>query len=367
MRPGPLQPLLTPQISLLGTLFDSLPLGVVVLDAQGRVLIYNREEERLAQRSRDRVIGKQFFREVAPCMNVKELGQLFESKIGHEPIDVAIDFSFPFPFLEQPRDVTVRMVSFDVDDQPHVCLLIRDISAERSMERMKETLTSLLVHDFKNPLSVIISNLSFVREDPQLAARADLENALRDAERAASRLQGMVIGLLDINRLERGEMPLQRAPVDVRELVRQAAEQSQALGRSRSIEIAVEVPETPLTAELDKGLVRRALDNLIENAFRYSPRKGVVRVRARSTNLGVCLEVADDGPGIPTLIRQQIFEKYVQVKKSEDAGSHNRGLGLTFVRLAARAHGGDATVICPAGGGSIFRFEVPARLPANRD
>lgn len=91
-----------PSLALLNTLFDSLPLGVVVLNAKGEVVIFNREEARLARRSRDRVIGRTFFTEIAPCMNVQELGLSFERNIGREPIDVTIDFSFPFPFLEQP-------------------------------------------------------------------------------------------------------------------------------------------------------------------------------------------------------------------------------------------------------------------------
>jgi photoactive yellow protein len=357
---------MTGQISLLKTLFDALPVGIVVLDPHGDVVVYNREEERLARRSRERVIGRRFFRDVAPCMNVKELGLLFENKIGREPIDVGIDFSFPFPFLEQPRDVTVRMLSFAVDDQPHACLLIQDISAQRSTERMKENLTSLLVHDFKNPLSVIKSNLAFVTEDPQLLSRADLQSSLRDAERAADRLLQMVVGLLDISRLERGEMPLQRERVDVRGLVQQAVEQIGSMGRGRGVETASELPPVPVEAELDTGLVRRALDNLIENALRYSPRGGQVRVRAGASGSSIFLEVADNGPGISALLRQEIFEKYVQVKKSGESTSHNRGLGLTFVRLAARAHGGDASVTCPLSGGSIFRFEVPAHPPQSR-
>ena len=355
-----------PQIALLGTLFDALPVGVVVLNSKGNVLVYNREEERLAQRSRERVIGRRFFQEIAPCMNVKELGQLFERDIRDKPIDVATEFSFPFPFLEQPRDVTVRMISFAAAGEPHACLLIQDISAQRSTERMKETLTSLLVHDFKNPLAVILSNLAFVRDDPELNSRGALVKSLNDAEQSAQRLQGMVVGLLDITRLECGEMPLQRTRVDLRDLVRQTVEQTSVLGRGRNVKIAAEVTARTVEAEVDAGLVQRAMNNLVENAFRYSPRGGAVRVRASLSESGTeaFLEVADDGPGIPATIRHAIFEKYVQVRHSTEDRSHNRGLGLTFVRLAARAHGGEASVTCPPAGGSIFRFEVPAQAAA---
>jgi signal transduction histidine kinase len=159
-------------------------------------------------------------------------------------------------------------------------------------------------------------------------------------------------------------MPLQRTRVDLRELVRQTVEQTGVIGRSRNVRIAGEAGPQAVEAEIDAGLVQRALNNLVENAFRYSPRGGAVRVRACLSESGTSafLEVADDGPGIPAAVRQDIFEKYVQVRSSGDT-SHNRGLGLTFVRLAARAHGGEASVTCPQAGGSIFRFEVPLSTP----
>lgn len=355
---------MTPNLSLLEILFDSLPIGVVVLNAKGEVVVFNREEARLARRPRERVVGRTFFRDIAPCMNVDELGLRFERSIGREPIDVSIEFSFPFPFLEQPRDVTVRMLSFEADGQPHAALLIQDVSAQRSMDRMKETLSSLLVHDFKNPLAVVLSNLQFAAEDPLVKSREDLLKSLADAERAAKRLHSMVVGLLDITRLERGELPLQRERMDLRDLVRQLVEEARALGRTRHVELVADLPPAAVHSEVDANLVRRALDNLVENAVRYSPRGGVVRLRTATSETGAFIEVADQGPGIPAVIRTQIFEKYVQVRKSSDPRSDNRGLGLTFVRLAARAHGGDATVDCPPAGGSIFHFEVPARVPA---
>lgn len=345
------------EIRLLGRLFDSLPVGIIVLDRRGHVVVFNREEERLAHRQRDKVVGRPFFTEVAPCMNVKELGKTFERDIEYHELRVTTEFSFPFPFLDQPRDVLVRMLSFVVEDAPYGCLMIQDISAQRSIDRMKETLASLLVHDFKNPLSVVLSNLEFVRADPRISG--DLVEPIDDAQTAARRLRGMVVSLLDVTRLESGEVPLERVRQDVRDLVRAAADESQALGRLRDVKIVTELPPRPAESDVDSDLLRRALDNLIENAVRYSPRGGLVSVRLRQAPQ-LELEVADQGPGVPAALRSQIFDKYVQVKTNQPAGQHNRGLGLTFVRLVARALGGDAELECPSAGGSIFKIVLPA-------
>jgi len=144
-------------------LLDQLPVGIVVIDREGRVVHYNRYEEVLACRKRENVLGRDFFRQIAPCMNVQDLGVRFHRDIGKEPISVETEFSFPMPFLETPRDVWVRMMSFEVNREPHAAILVEDISARRSMERMKESLSGLLVHDLKNPLAVMLTHLNLLR------------------------------------------------------------------------------------------------------------------------------------------------------------------------------------------------------------
>lgn len=102
---------------------------------------------------------------------------------------------------------------------------------------------------------------------------------------------------------------------------------------------------------VDRTLVSRAIDNLVENALRFSPSDGTVEVRLCGDGT---FEVVDQGPGVPTELRATVFDKYVQVR-TEHASHTNRGLGLTLVQLAARAHGGDAEVVGAEGGGSVFR------------
>jgi photoactive yellow protein len=346
-----------PSLALLAQLFDSLPLGVVVLDAAGKVVIYNRAEERLANRQRARVVGRDFFVEVAPCMNVSRLAGEFRAHIGRRALDVNLEFSFPFMSLDEPRDVRLKMSSFEVGAAPYAVLTVEDISAQRSVERMKETLQDLLIHDLKNPLSAILANLGFLNRVGGIRDNADAVEAISDSVQSARRLQAMLLNLLDISRLETGSLPLARADVDLDALLAAVVEENAALARMHDAALALG-PACGLRASVDPAVLRRALGNLIENAVRHAPH---VTVAARRDRDALVLEVVDDGPGVPAAMREAIFEKYTQVGSARPAtASYNRGLGLTFVRLAAHAHGGDAAVDCPAGSGSAFRITLPA-------
>lgn len=350
-------------LSVLQSLFEQLPVGVVLLDDAGRVVHYNRYEEQLAGRKREAVLGKEFFREVAPCMNVRELGGRFYAEIGRRTLGVQLEFAFPFPH-SQPRDVMVRMTSFDVEGRPYGCLLIEDVSAKRSVERMKETLSSLLVHDLKNPLAVAMTNVGILRDIDAVTADPDAREALEGALRAGRRLQRMIHNLLDVARLESPTMPLARAPADVTSIARAAIDEQRPIAQLRGVRLELHAPDRPVMATVDDDVLRRAIDNLVENGARYARAKVDVRVDDDGAG-GVRVTVDDDGPGIPPEVRERVFEKWVQVVDEQRGPRQrmNQGLGLTFVQLAMRAHGGSVEVDASPTGGCRFVVTLPDLPP----
>ncbi len=352
-------------VALLERLLEELPMGVVLLDADGRTVFFNAYEETLAGRRREDVLGLDFFETVAPCMNVRELAGVFRSGIGQSSLMHELEFQFPFPHLDQPRDVVVRLRSIELYGAPYGCLYIEDVSARRSVERMKETLSRLLVHDLKNPLTVVAVNLQLLEGLGDSAADREVAEALTDAARATERLRAMVMNLLDITRLETGAVPLRRQKLDPRELVATVVEEARGMARARDLELIAEAEASLAAWSLDADLMRRAIDNLVENALRYAPRRSCVTVAARREAEQCIFEVANEGAAVPEELRERIFDPYVRV-----AGGHegtNRGLGLTLVQLAARAHGGRAEVRCPDSGGSQFRIVLPAELLCGAD
>lgn len=345
----------TPDLLFLPDLFDHLPIGVIVLDRAGRVVVFNETEARLAGRVRERVLGKEFFVDVAPCMNVRELGHRFYAGVDAGDVDASVEFSFSNPHNEGPRDVRVRMRAFRSGGAPYAMLAVEDTTFERSIERMRERLQEFVVHDLKNPLAVVFNSLSFAEEELEPHPRnVDVKEALEDGMVSARRLNGMLLDLLDITRLETDTMPLARAPVDLRELVADCARAARAAGRLRKVLVDVDVPAEPVAALVDGAVLRRALENLVDNAVRQA---GRLRLGLEATGGVATLLVEDDGPGIPDDVIGRVFDRYVQV--TGGAGATNRGLGLTFVKLAAQAHGGDVEVERGRTRGAVFRLKVP--------
>ncbi len=354
------------QLQLLSHLFDYLPLGLVVLDRQGRVVVYNRMEEQLAARSRSSVIGTEFFRDVAPCMNVRELGIEFATKIGRETFDSTVELSVPFPHHEHVRDVRVRLSSLDVGGTPYGYLIIEDTSLVRSVQRMREKLQSLVVHDLKNPLAAIAANVQFLQELDSVRDDVDAREMMEDALDSTRRLNRMLVNLLDLERLESAELPLRRTTTDLALVAARITNDNRATARAYGATLVATATGGQF-ATIDEDLTVRAVDNLVENALRHAKH---VTVELAASSDAVLVSVRDNGPGIPPELRDRLFDRYVQVVAPGAASrGSNRGLGLTFVQLVARAHGGDVTVDSTPGEGTTFRLRLgtgaqPAASPA---
>lgn len=347
-----------PGLQFLSYLFDNLPLGLVVLDHAGNVVVYNRAEEKLAGRSRNRVIGEQFFATIAPCMNVQQLAGVFHENIGLRPIDTQVEMSFPFPHVDRPRDVRVRLCSLEYDGKPYGFMMVEDVSLQRSVQRMREQLQNLLVHDFKNPLAAAEMNLQLLEELASVRDNPDALESVVAALSATKRLGRMTLDLLDISRLETAQMPLRRSPTEVLSMFARVRNDNLTAAKAYGVKIHIDpLLTSEIQANFDEDLIVRALDNLVENGIRHAQN---VTLRAELKPNEVVLSVVDDGPGVPPQLLERLFDKYVQVTdSSSSARGSNRGLGLTFVQLAARQHGGDADVVCPASGGTVFSLRLP--------
>lgn len=347
-------------------LFDALPIGVIVLDRDGRVVVFNRHEEMLAGRKRDRVIGRRFFTEVAPCLDVQALAGAFHDKLDSGGLDETVEVDFSFPQSDRPRSVCCRLKSFTAEDGERCgMLLLEDVSMQRAVSQLKSTLAALLVHDLKSPLSVALANVDLAKRDVSRLENAPirLRAELDAAKTAGMRLSAMIVDLLDIARMQTGTFPLSRSVVDASSLLGAAVEGQRPLAERRHQRLRVDVPEH-LELEADASILRRVIDNLIDNAIRHSPSESTVSVRASLAGADMLIEVADEGPGVPAELRQRIFEPYTKALCDDFAGE-NRGLGLTFVELAARAHGGDIAVVPNEPTGARFRLRLPQHAPTS--
>jgi two-component system sensor histidine kinase/response regulator len=240
-------------------------------------------------------------------------------------------------------------------------MITAQLAELRSLDSLKDELVSLMVHDLRNPLGGIMGVLESLEgsvEDPEL--RRDTHMALE----ASDRLRETLEDILQVRMLESGNIRLHREVIEAETLVGDAIASVWGAARARGVEISrvVDTPHPQIAG--DRKLVRRAIENLLTNALKYSPAGGVVLAAIHSGNGDIEFEVADRGVGIPDSVKNELFQKFGSVEIARGEGRRGIGLGLYLVKLVAAAHGGRAVVRDREGGGTTFGIFLPNQAPS---
>lgn len=228
----------------------------------------------------------------------------------------------------------------------------RDVTGFVDRDEFRRDMTHLLVHDLKNVICVVMTNLAIARGGEAIP------EALADADEGARRAIRLVTNLLDVTRLEEGRLILNRRPVDVAQFLRDVAGLRRTMAREQDLDLDVVAPAS-LTLSFDAELITRVLENILDNAFRYTPRRGRIELAAVDAGGHVELRVGNTGAPIPEDARRLIFQKSVQL--SHAAAQHTYGLGLYFSRLVVEAHRGTVRVESTPTLPTVFVLELPAR------
>jgi two-component system sensor histidine kinase/response regulator len=224
------------------------------------------------------------------------------------------------------------------------------------LEGLKETLTQTLVHDLKNPLAAVLGNLELMERK----ADESVLHLVRRSKAAAWRMHQMILNLLDIGQLEEGKLVLHPEPLDAGSLARKACQEMESGATQRGVQLELVADEATAILRGDGAVLRRVLDNLLSNAIEHSPQGGIVRLAVTLCDEGIEIAVSDQGSGVPPEFREKIFEKFQRLESRKSMPGANRGLGLTFCRLAVEAHGGTIWVDDAPGQGALFRALLPA-------
>ncbi|MEX0925746.1 MAG: response regulator [Dehalococcoidia bacterium] len=228
----------------------------------------------------------------------------------------------------------------------------------KGLEAMRDSLTQMIVHDLRSPLTGIDSFLSLLSR--RAADRLDERDILlvQQARIATGRLVDMISSVLDVSRLEAGAMPLDIARCDLTAVVGEAIE-SPGLPQG-SAAIAHDLPARPVFVSCDSEIIRRVVVNLLDNALKFTPARGEVRIEMSVDEGQPTVAVVDQGPGIPPEYREKVFEKFGQIESREQGRKYSSGLGLAFCKMAVEAHGGSIGVESEVARGSRFWFKLPA-------
>lgn len=229
----------------------------------------------------------------------------------------------------------------------------------RELQKVRDDLMKMIVHDLKTPLTSVLATLEMMRDGDFGAVTDPQARALSDAEGKAEDLLALIEDLLEVARIEEQTITLQPEPIApaalLAEIVYDWGLRFQQEGASATADAADDAP----VFRADKVLVKRVLSNLVQNAITHSAGPVQLTLTARSDPNGILLTVGDNGPGIPEEYQELIFRKFERVRSANAPRVRSSGLGLTFCRLAIEAHGGRIWVKSTEGEGSTFYVQLP--------
>lgn len=259
-------------------------------------------------------------------------------------------------FDNEGRPAHIRGVSVDVTERCQAEMELREAN------RKKDEFLAMLAHELRNPLAPITTAAEMLRMTAADDSRT--RKASEVISRQVKHMTALVDDLLDVSRVTRGLVQLEKEYVDVKAVVASAVEQSRPLIEARRHALTVRTDASQFTVEGDRTRLIQVVANLLNNAAKYTPQGGEISLTVRAMNGLIEIRVADNGIGIDSKLLPHIFDLFTQAERTPDRAQGGLGIGLALVRTMVALHGGS---ICAdsagRGAGSTFTITLPAVSP----
>ena len=359
----------------LQAVLDATHDGLIFFDAQMLMVLTNRAAEALLGISLSPYVGQ-------PMRSVLEQSGLLERlypNLSPEERQAAIDTevnTVAAGLRDGSSEVARRLIvvpgvetryveEFNLrvdDDQGQFVgrlIVLHNVTHQKQLEADRDAFTQMLIHDLRSPVSAVISGLQLIELAVQEGDPPDvLLRSARASLASANKLLNLIGALLDIQKLETGQLELQLRPIAPPSLVREVVDILRPLAEMSNVSLEMDAPEDTPPVQGDPEHLRRVLTNLVDNALKFVGEAGHVLVSVAPDGELVRFSVADNGPGVPPEYRERIFGRYVQVP-GRVARRRGTGLGLAYCRMIVEMHGGKIWVESSPLGGSDFIYTLP--------
>ncbi len=231
----------------------------------------------------------------------------------------------------------------------------------KTLEKTKDSLTQMIVHDLNNPLMVISGNIQLLGIELRNILSGDQKKVWHTMLYVVKEMGDMISNLLDISKMEEGKINLRYEEINLDVILKEITDVMGILAQQEEKGISVRTSPEPVSLYADRGILKRVISNLIGNALKFAPSGSTVEITARYNKDAkeVMISVKDQGQGIPKEYLQRVFEKFVQVESAQIKEKTGKGLGLTFCKMAVEAHKGRIWVESELGKGSTFYLTLP--------
>lgn len=330
--------------------------GLVVTDGQLAVLHMNTAAEKLLDLPLEKALGQPLDRWGGASGLPDKARTLLAGSTG----PTIFDFELPGENPKHPRVYQARISRLETDhDQSGVVLLIRDVTREREVDRMKNAFLGMAAHELNTPLAAILgfSELLTFTDEAHPITPEQREEYLQLIHNKALELSRLVDDLLDISRVEAGQpLILDYEAVRLDDLLREVLRPFQEKSQRHRFELHFASARTEIAA--DRGRIRQVFNNLISNAVKYSPKGGLIKVSLESNGGTFHLSVSDEGIGMTAEQVEHMFDKFYRADSSNTA-VQGVGLGMSIVRHIILAHRGEIRVESQTGVGTTILVDLP--------
>ncbi|MEE8443609.1 MAG: ATP-binding protein [Dehalococcoidia bacterium] len=347
------------------TIINSMAEGIYTLDSSLRITRVNRYAAQMVDMQVDQLLGRKccdVFHFTTPsgaplCQTACPAHQAMASEKPGYVMEARLR-------VDEDREIPVAILAAAIHNEAGevvgVVETCRDISERKEVDDLRDSIISHVSHELRTPLSHIKGFASSLLQ-PDVEWDDETRNDfVRTIDREADRLSRLVTDLLDMSRLESGRSVMNPEAIEPARMVQSTIDRVAAFFQQHVIETDI-TSDMPLVA-VDAGQAERVLENLLENAAKYSAAGSRIVVSAQVESSYLRIGVHDQGVGVPDGEHERIFEKFVRLEQDRAFRSPGTGLGLSICKAIVEAHGGRIWLESNTGGGSIFYFTLPLSL-----
>ncbi len=335
--------------------------GIIAADVQKRIILFNKVAENLTKWKYPEVQGKM----------VDEIFHPIDEKTKNpveSPIDKVLssrqtetggdrDALITRDGRECPISATAAPIRKNDGAMVGIVMVLRDVSAEREIDRMKSDFVSSVTHELRTPLTAIKAYITTILRDPDMTEQTK-QQFLTIIDEESDLLKNLIEALLEVSRIESGTVKFSREPVDIAAVIEQVLSAVRHLADAKGIQLKVDIADNLGTLQGDVGKIQSMVMNLVGNAIKFTPENGRVTILADCAGCELVINVSDTGSGIPKESLPKIFDRFYRVHRPGKQ-IKGTGLGLAIVKEIVNMHGGRITVESELDKGSTFTVFLP--------
>lgn len=327
--------------------------GIVTVDSSGLVQSFNKSAGKIFGYRAEEVLGK----------DIQMLIKNFPQYISTPDDGVIRTEQEVHGITRSGREVPLRLGITDVNalNQHLYIAILQDVSEKKRMDKMKDNFMSTVNHELRTPLTSIHGGVKLLEKLHKDSLSSDAQKLLRIIESNTDRIISLVNDILDIQKIESGELRLEFSPVDLAEIITESIQEIRIYAQEYDVVINSAIPDHQVLVEGNAGRLSQVMNNLLSNAIKFSSRGETVEVivNVKKDKKIACVRVIDHGIGISENFRHKLFQRFTREDSTVTSRTQGSGLGLNISKAIVEQHNGAIGVESKKGKGSEFFFELP--------